>query len=69
MPFAATWIDLEITILNELSDREWLISYNITYMWNLIKNDTEELIHKIETDTQILKSNLCLQKGKRGREG
>ena len=38
MPFAATWIDLEITILSEVkSDRERQISYDITYMWNLKK--------------------------------
>ena len=34
-------------------------------MWNLIKNDTNELIYKAETDLQILKANLCLSKGKR----
>ena len=39
-------------------------------MCNLIfKNDTNELIYKIETDTQILKTNLRLPKGKRGGEG
>ena len=31
MPFAATQMDLEIVILNEVSQ----ISYDITYMWNL----------------------------------
>ena len=34
MPFAATWMDLEIIILSQ-SDREREISYDITYMWNL----------------------------------
>ena len=34
MPFAATWMDLEIIILSEVSQRK--ISYGITYMWNLI---------------------------------
>ena len=34
------------------SDRERQISYDITYMWNLKKNETNELIHKIETDSQ-----------------
>ena len=39
-------------------------------MWNLIfKNDTNELIYKTETDSQILKTNLWLPKGKRGGEG
>ena len=33
MPFAATWMDLEITILSEVRQRQ--ILYNITYMWNL----------------------------------
>jgi len=32
MPFAATWMDLEIIIL-----RERQISYDVTYMWNLRK--------------------------------
>ena len=44
------------------SDRERQISYDITYMWNLIKN-TNELIHKTETDSQILKSNLWYKRG------
>ena len=34
-------------------------------MWNpIFKNDTNELIYKTETDTQILKTNLWLPKGK-----
>ena len=49
MPFAATWMDLEITMLNEVRKRH--ISYDITYMWNL-KYDTNELIYKTETDLQ-----------------
>ena len=35
MPFAATWMDLEVIILSEVSQRQ--ISYDITYMWNLKK--------------------------------
>ena len=49
LPFAATWMDLEIVILSEASQRQ--ISYDITYMWNL-KYDTNELIYKTETDSQ-----------------
>ena len=38
MPFAATWMHLEIIILNEVkSDRERQISYDITSMWHLKK--------------------------------
>ena len=36
MPFAATWMDLEIIILSK-PGRERPTSYNITYMRNLKK--------------------------------
>ena len=36
MPFVATWMDLEIILLSEVSQRQ--ISYDIIYMWNLKKN-------------------------------
>ena len=49
MPFTATWMDLEIIILSEVSQRQ--ISYDVTYMWNL-KYDTNELIYKTETGSQ-----------------
>ena len=45
---AATWMDLEI-ILSEEHQRQ---TYDIAYMWSL-KNDTNELSHKTETDSQI----------------
>ena len=48
------------------SDRERQISYDITYMWNPKRNDTNELIYK--TDSQTLKTNLLLPKGKGGGE-
>ena len=38
MPFANTWMDLVIIILNEVSQR--YISYAITHIWNL-KKDTK----------------------------
>ena len=44
MPFAATWMDLEIIILSEVTQRQ--VSYDIAYMLNLLKNDTNELIYK-----------------------
>ena len=51
-------------------DRERQISYDITHMWNLIlKNDTNELIYKTETELQVLKTNLWLPKGKCVGEG
>ena len=44
MAFAEAW--MEIIILSEVSQRQ------ITYMWNLEKNDTNELIYKTETDSE-----------------
>ena len=35
MPFVAMWIDLEIIIVSEVSQRQ--ISHDITYMWNFNK--------------------------------
>ena len=43
MPFAASWMDLEIILLLEI--RQIQISYDINYIWN-IKNSTNELIRK-----------------------
>ena len=49
LPFAAAWMDLEITTLSEVRQRQVLC--DITYMWNL-KNNTNELIYKTEADSQ-----------------
>ena len=46
VPFAATWMELEILILSEVSQKERQISYNITYMWNLIYNTDEPIYRK-----------------------
>ena len=50
MPFAATCMDLEIIMLNEVSQTE-KDKYHITYKWNL-KYDTSEIIYKTEIDPQ-----------------
>ena len=42
MPFAATWMDLEIIILSEVSQTKKDRYYMISFMWNL-KNSTNEL--------------------------
>ena len=68
MPFVATWMNLEIITLSDISQRQ--IPYVIIYMWNLKKkNDTNELIYKTGADSQTLKTNLWLPKGKGCGEG
>ena len=41
--------------------------YDITYMWHLNTDDTDELIYKTEAVSQTQKRNLCLPKEKEGR--
>ena len=48
MPFAATGMELETLLLSEVSQKEKDISYDITYIWNLIYS-TNEPIHRKET--------------------
>ena len=62
MPFASTWMQLEILILSEVRERQ--ISYDITYMCNL-KYDTNEPIYKTETDSQTYRTDLWLPRGRR----
>ena len=52
MPFASTWMHLEILILSEVRQkRERQIPYDITYVWNL-KYGTNDPIFRIETESQ-----------------
>ena len=50
MPFAATWMQLEMIILSK-SETERQIPNDITYTWNL-KYGTNEHICDLETDSQ-----------------
>ena len=50
MPFAATWMQLEI-LTPSRPESERQISYDITYMWNL-KLGTNELIYQTETGVE-----------------
>ena len=51
MPFAAPWMDLEILILSEVSQRRTNITWYRLHVEHK-KNDTNELIYKTETDSQ-----------------
>ena len=46
------------------SDREGEILYDILYMWNLKRNDTNEFPYKRERDSQTWKTNLWLSGGR-----
>ena len=58
MPLAATWVDLEIIILSEVSQKE-KANTPLTPVHGIYKID--KLVHKTETDSQILKTNLTTQ--------
>ena len=47
MSFVATKIDLDIIVLSKSDSK---ISY-IAYMWNVKKNDTNELIYRAEIES------------------
>lgn len=66
MPFAASWMKLDIITLNDKSEKERQIPYNITYMWNL-KYDTNEPIYKTVTDSQT-ENKAAVAKGEGGGE-
>ena len=63
MPFGATWVDLEITILSEVSQTKT----KIAYVWNLKKISTNEVIYKTENNKPTALKNLTVTKGKRER--
>ena len=52
MPFAATWMHLEVAILSEVSQTEKDKYHDITYMWNL-KNGTYEPTYKTEIESPM----------------
>ena len=51
MTFAATWMDLEIIVLREVSQRRQILD-NVSYMWNL-NCDTNELIYETQGASQV----------------
>ena len=51
LPFAETWIYLEIIILSKISHTE-KDKYIISLIHEILKNDTNELIYKTEIDSQ-----------------
>ena len=50
MQFVAIWMDLEITTVGEVSQKE-KDKYHMTYMWNL-KYNTNHFSYKTKSDSQ-----------------
>ena len=58
MSLAATWMDLETTVLSKVSQKEKDNCHMIIiYMWNL-KYDTNEHISETEADSQTQRTDL-----------
>ena len=55
MPFAETWMDLEIVIPSEASQTEY---HMISVTCGVPPNYTDELTYKIEINPQTQKTNL-----------
>ena len=56
MPFIATWMDLEIILISEISQTEEN-KYMILLYIKFFKDDTCKLIYKKETDSQAQRVN------------
>ena len=53
MPFAATWMDLEMIILSEVSQTKKDKYYVILLICVISKKATNELIYKTEIELQV----------------
>ena len=56
-PFKATGMDLEGTMVHEMSDRERQMLYDITYVEALNNNKLVNKTKKKEADSQIQRTN------------
>ena len=65
MPFVATWMDLRIIILSEISQKQRQQSYDSTNMWNLTKMIQQNLFTK--TKQRFQNQSYGYQRGRTGR--
>ena len=64
--FATTWMDLEGTMLREMSDGERQIPYDFTCMWNLKQVNWKSVTDNIKTKSQMQRANKWLLEKRRG---
>ena len=69
MPFAATWMDLEITILNEVIETKKDKYYMISLICRILKIIQMNLYIKQEQNHRRRKQTHGYQSGEQGREG
>lgn len=62
IPFVAAWLDLEMNMLSEISQRK--TNTHITYMWTL-QYGTNDPIYATEIDSRTQKAKLRVTKGRR----
>ena len=60
MPFAATWMDLEIIILSEVSQTQEDKYYMILLICGILKKGTNEHTHKTESRVMDVENNLMV---------
>ena len=66
MLYVATWVNLEIVIISEVSQRKTNSIQHGLYVKSKTKiNNTNELMCKTEVEPETWKTNLWLPKGKR----
>ena len=64
MPFAVTWMDIEIVILSEVSQTEEDKYHDIAYMWNLKKGYKWTYLQN--TNSHSGENKLMVTKGEKG---
>ena len=62
LPFATTWIDLEIITLSEVRWRKTNTPCDHVYVESKKNNSTNELIYKTETDSPDIENKLMVTK-------
>ena len=69
MPSAATWLDLDIVRLSEVSQTEKDKYHIISLICGIYKNGTDELVCRAETETQMQRTNIWTPRGESGVVG